>query len=268
MDGRAPGRCRRGGFTLTELLTVVGLVALLVALFLPVLSRVRATAASAACLSNLKQIGTAWTMSVHEEHGRLPDYAWHTPLAPDAAWHGYWTAAMDRYKVPDRAVCPAAREPADSDTIGFGDARHAWTGRYEHSKTAIKLDPKTYRTGSYGYNRWMTRRGAFGPGGKATYLNDVRNPSNVPLFIDSAHADTQPLNGNKLLPAESPPDLTGTRAAEPSAPEHWKFIMARHGRGVNVYRADGSAAWVRLEELYLLQWKDGWDPYLLSLPRH
>ena len=47
MDSRAPRGGRRG-FTLTELLTVIGLLAVLAALFLPVVGRVRATAASAA----------------------------------------------------------------------------------------------------------------------------------------------------------------------------------------------------------------------------
>ena len=267
MDGGAPGRCQRG-FTLTELLTVIGLVALLVALFLPVLSRVRATASSATCLSNLKQIGTAWTTSLADEHGRLPQYIWHNPETADDAWKGYWTAAMDRYDVAGRTLCPSAAEPvATGDSRGYGSAINAWTGRYEFIGTAIRLNAETCRTSSYGYNRWMTAGGGFGRGGAAAYLRDVRNPSNVPVFMDCAYADSRPLNGTTSTPVEPPPTLTGDRAV-PGAPEHWKFLLARHGRGVNVYRADGGAAWVRVEDLYLLQWKDGWTPYRLSLPRH
>ena len=80
MDGPARQKCSRG-FTLAELLTVFGLVAMLVALFLPVFGRVRAAAAAASCLSNLKQIGTAWTMSLAESHGRFFEYSWNTPAA-------------------------------------------------------------------------------------------------------------------------------------------------------------------------------------------
>jgi len=267
MDGLVPGR-RGRGFTLAELLTVVGLIAMLVALFLPVLGRIRAAAAAASCLSNLRQIGTAWTMSLSESHGRFFEYAWYTPTTPDVAWNGYWTGALDRNKVwPETLLCPAARDPSESDAgHGYGNATLAWTGRFESNGSAIRLNDKTYRVGSYGYNRWLTAGGAFGVGGRATGLTDVSDPSGVPVFMDCAYADARPLNGSPNSPVQPPPDLSGAAAA-PGKPEHWKFILARHGRGINVYRADGSAQWVRLEELYLLSWQSEWVRYRLPLPR-
>jgi prepilin-type N-terminal cleavage/methylation domain-containing protein/prepilin-type processing-associated H-X9-DG protein len=267
MDGRAPGRCNRG-FTLVELLTVVGLVALLVALFLPVAGRMRATARSAVCLANLKQIGTAWTMSISEDHGRLVDYEWLTPATPDVAWNGYWTGAMDRYKVSGATLlCPEAAMAAESEgRRGYGSATLAWTGRLGQNGSAIRMNDKTFREGSYGFNRWLGGGGAFGSAAPAMYLSEIKDTGNVPVFIDCAYADARPANGKPDQPVEPPPDLAGTGAA-PGKPEHWKFTLARHGRGVNVYRLDGSAAWVRLEELYLLGWKGDWIRYRLPLPR-
>ncbi len=48
---------RLNAFTLIELLVVIAIIAILAALLLPVLSRVKAAAKSAACKSNLRQIG-------------------------------------------------------------------------------------------------------------------------------------------------------------------------------------------------------------------
>jgi len=50
---------KRRGFTLIEILIVLAIIALLAALLLPVLSSVRAAGRSAACISNLRQLGQA-----------------------------------------------------------------------------------------------------------------------------------------------------------------------------------------------------------------
>jgi prepilin-type N-terminal cleavage/methylation domain-containing protein/prepilin-type processing-associated H-X9-DG protein len=77
-----PTRHHRG-FTLVELLVVIGIIALLVAILLPVLGRAQEAGRRTQCLSNLRQITLAWMMYADDNKGMLvnanPDLANPTP---------------------------------------------------------------------------------------------------------------------------------------------------------------------------------------------
>src|SRR2546426_7208603 len=82
------------GFTLIELLVVIAVIAILAALLLPTLSRAKASAKSAACKNNLRQIGIGLRLYVDEfqkypleqsdgmENGQAVTFSWFNLVQP------------------------------------------------------------------------------------------------------------------------------------------------------------------------------------------
>jgi len=77
--------CRRGGFTLVELLVVISLIALLISLLTPALRSAREAGYRTACASNLRQIGQLTGVYMADNRGLFP-YVVRRPNADD--WGG------------------------------------------------------------------------------------------------------------------------------------------------------------------------------------
>ena len=112
---------RRGaaprGFTLVELLVVIGIIAVLVSLLLPSLSRAREQANVANCLSNLRQIGQGIEMYANMFKGQMPLVLerYHTqgtrPWLEHGGYGRTWAGLLRDYpKVPVQVFrCPSER---------------------------------------------------------------------------------------------------------------------------------------------------------------
>lgn len=171
---RVPAWCARdrAAFTLPEILVVIGILAVLVALLVPVLITARRYADRVRCLSNMRQIGLATVLYGNDNKGYWPpqSHSW-GPVAArrQKRWHDFLSkyvvggVVVDVNGTPTKADLnftgtsdPLAEPQIFSDEIQHGDNAlwgcPTWRRVQVLGSTPIFNDP--YSTG-YGWSRFF-----------------------------------------------------------------------------------------------------------------
>jgi prepilin-type N-terminal cleavage/methylation domain-containing protein/prepilin-type processing-associated H-X9-DG protein len=234
------------GFTLIELLVVIAVIALLIAITIPALSRAKSYTWSAVCLNNLRQLQTCWLMYANDHDGTLPPnmsiyYIETGKPIPGIDIRLTWCAGNVRvdtntaniekgYLFPYNRSTAIYHCPADKATVGDTGIRHTRSYNMSQSVNGIRL-PKV-----------LADLAAFQ---KLTQIRDPK-PADLFVFID-VHEDSIldslfgiPIPGSPFdgiwfdLPANRHSNGCNLSFADGHV-EHWKWAVPK------VFRSAGQA---------------------------
>jgi len=234
----------RKAFTLIELLVVISIIALLMAILLPCLQRVRRQAKAVGCQSNLRQ----WGVVLHMYAGDHPDIArrdWWPDIVMD-----YTTLSRDHMRDSTRkiAFCPGTvtSKLKYVNPYSLGDRVAAPGELMPHNHLVSGWET------SYGANLWLSNadpEGKTDPWELHWQTFDVRGAAEVPLLLDSEYAYGS-------APREYDPPRQYEHFDISGSPE-WRmgeFCINRHNGGTNSLFLDWSVRKVGLKELWALKW--------------
>ncbi len=268
---------KKRGFTLIELLVVIAIIAMLLAILMPALNKVKKIAQRVICGTNLKGLGTAQNVYANDyedqfakQGGSRPlTWSWFTDNWPDSdvGWQGTEnrgiTVGASLYLLvreadvsPKSFVCPSGGEtPYDGKNPWNNDLVELW----DFGKAGSPYPPGPFGAVSYSYHDPYGRRAASGSATASFAIMADRNPFFDPKLEWASGPDPALANAWTGKIVRIPPYwVTGSNY------EKWMIQVGNsqpHGReGQNVLFGDGHNAFektpdcgVRNDNIYTLQ---------------
>ncbi len=208
----------RFGFTLIELLVVIAIIAILIALLVPAVQKVREAAAMTQCKNNLKQIGLA-VHNLHDQYHYLPPTA---GLFPNGSFnfgpiHFYLLPYIEQGTVWDKSL-------ATVNNIAINSTTTANMSVYMSNNNSVQATviqtyvcpsdpsytpeaPNNFAFGCYAANALAFSQATYNGGNQYFNCYVTGTQPNADTYLDNGYPIC---TGNKKIPASFPDGMSNT----------------------------------------------------------
>ncbi len=235
-----PAGGKRRGFTMIELMTVIGVIAVLASMLIPVVSRARKSSMRVNCAANLRQITAAALTYAMDHEGQLPNPNWNSSVdVSSVTFYGYgWLYAVADYR-GGALWLGLAHPPEDGVMTGV-----LWAYLHDKKVYHCPMDDPDFRVGTNWLTSYLMNGSQCGFGRLGSIQFD-RSQLSVPgLCLPRIAAPTEAVMlWEGLEQRYQNEQLTGAPWNDGSSFPAEEVMADRHAKGANVSCYDGHVEW-------------------------